>query len=173
MNAAVNSNFSHRGKVLRFPFSWPFSLRLLTAGAALAALSACEPVIDLRGNHPDPQSLALIKPGLQHRDDVVDLLGSPSTVDTFDSKSAWFYISKTTSTVAFFQPEILEQQVVEIDFDKEGVVNRIKTLTLADAHDVTPVARTTPTAGNELTFMQQLMINVGRYGKKDKDKESQ
>ena len=133
------------------------------AAVALAVV-ACSPRIDSRGNLPDPDKLAEIKPGKHSRDDVAEILGSPSCIGVFDQET-WYYISKRTEAVAFFEPEVAERQVIIVHFNKKGVVTDVETLGLERSHAVEPVERKTPTAGAELTIMQQLLGNMGRFNK--------
>jgi outer membrane protein assembly factor BamE (lipoprotein component of BamABCDE complex) len=142
-----------------------YSNRLLSglcAGALALAVIGCTPRVDTRGNLPDPEVLADIKPGQQSRDEVAEILGSPSTVAAFDEET-WYYISKRTETFAFFEPEINDRQVVIVRFDAKGVVSELKYLGLEDGRVVNLVDRETHTAGNEVTFLQQIFGNVGRF----------
>lgn len=132
--------------------------------AVVLAVVACSPRIDSRGNLPDPDKLAEIKPGKHTRNDVAEILGSPSSIGVFDQET-WYYISKRTEALAFFKPDVAERQVVIVSFDKKGVVTRVETLGLEQGHAVEPVDRKTPTAGTELTIMQQLLGNMGRFNK--------
>ncbi|NIR45905.1 MAG: outer membrane protein assembly factor BamE, partial [Gemmatimonadetes bacterium] len=49
--------------------------------------------------------------------------------------------------LAFFDPKLLEQQVVVIEFDESGVVRRIRQLTEKDGYPVQMVERVTPSPG--------------------------
>ena len=138
--------------------------RVGAAAALLLALGACQSRIDQRGYVPDPVDLARIKPGLQGRDEVRDILGSPSSVSAF-SDSRWYYISKRTSTYAFFAPETLEQKVTVLEFDDGGMVTDIHNYALQDGVVIDPVTRKTPAPGRELTFIEQLVGNLGRFNK--------
>ena len=133
------------------------------AAVALAVV-ACSPRIDSRGNLPDPDKLAEIKPGKHSRNDVAEILGSPSSIAVFDQET-WYYISKRTEAVAFFEPDVAERQVVIVRFNKKGVVTGVETLGLEQGHAVEAVERKTPTAGAELSIMQQLLGNMGRFNK--------
>ena len=126
------------------------------------ALSACQHTIDDLGYVPDPNSIQRIKPGLQGRDEVREILGSPSSTSTF-SDDRWYYISKKTETVAFFQPDTLDQKVLEVDFDKGGIVSEVRNYTLKDGEEIDPVTRTTPSPGRSLDFFEQLIGNIGRF----------
>lgn len=124
--------------------------------------ASCSSQVNLRGNAPDPEQLALVQPGAQSRDQVIQLLGSPTTVATFD-KSVIYYISQRTQTVTYHAPEVLSRQVVEISFDKSNRVASIKTYDLKDGKKIKLVERTTPTPGRQFSVIQQLLGNLGRF----------
>ncbi len=132
---------------------------LLILGAA-----ACEPRIDTRGHVPDPEALEKLKSGLVTRTDVVDLLGSPSSVGKFDQE-IWYYISTRTETLAFYPPEVLEHRVVAVAFDQSGVVDEVREYGMEDLQNIEPIGRETPTAGKELGFFEQIIGNFGRFAK--------
>lgn len=131
--------------------------------AACLAAAGCSARIDSRGNQPDPDRLGEIAPGEHNRDDVADILGSPSSVAMFGDET-WYYISKRTETLAFLAPEVTERQVVVIRFDRQGIVNDIGYLGLDDEREIEFVERETPTAGNEISLIDQLLGNIGRFG---------
>jgi len=139
----------------------PFS-RL--APLALVALVACSPIIDTRGNLPEPEDIEKIQVGATSRDAVTRILGTPTSISTFDPNT-WYYISKRTETVAFFRPETIEQQVVIVRFDETGMVKELSdTGKEPPAEEVALVARTTPTAGQSFSLFQQIFGNLGRFG---------
>lgn len=130
--------------------------------ALVAANAACTPRIDVRGNLPDPERLSEITPGEQTREEVSEILGSPSSVAMFD-KETWYYVSQRSETLAFFEPEIKERNIVILRFDKNGILSAIEKLGVSDGQDVLPVERTTPTSGNTLNFWDQIFGNLGRF----------
>ncbi|MGF1628251.1 MAG: outer membrane protein assembly factor BamE [Kiloniellaceae bacterium] len=134
----------------------------LMLACATIGLSACGNEVQLRGNTPDPEDIAEIRPGVHSRQDIVDLLGSPSTVSTFEERK-WYYIGQKTQEVAFMKPEVLDRNVLVITFDETGVVEATQSYGIADAQEVAPVGRETPTEGRDLTFLQQLFGNIGRF----------
>ncbi len=131
--------------------------------AIAAALGACSPTLDIHGNIPKPEIVEGIAVGETTRDQVSGMLGTPSAVATFD-QDAWYYVGKRTSRVAFLEPEILERQVLVIRFDENGVVRQVEKLDKEDGRAVAIVARATPTRGRELTIIEQLIGNIGRFG---------
>jgi len=48
-------------------------------------------------------------------------------------------------------------------FDGQGVLREIKSRDQSDSLSVQVVSRTTPTPGNESTFLQQLLGNIGKF----------
>ncbi|MBF0168161.1 MAG: outer membrane protein assembly factor BamE [Alphaproteobacteria bacterium] len=140
---------------------------LFVALSVLVLASACEPIVDVRGNLPNDEQLALIKPGDVNRDDVQAMLGTPSSVAVFDDET-WYYISGKTEQTAFFKPKVTDRRVVAISFDTSGKVKNVRQLGLNDGKAIKPVERVTPTAGNEMTFLEQIFGNVGRFSDKTK-----
>ena len=137
---------------------------LRPAAIVLALLLAgCVVSEDQRGNLPDPDKLAEIKPGTTTKEQVVKILGSPSSASTFDD-DVWYYISRKTKQVAFFSAAVLDQQVYIVDFDDKGVVKDLGHKTLADGESISPAPGATPSPGRELSFMEQLIGNIGRFG---------
>ncbi len=136
---------------------------LLLATAAAALLAACEPRVDQRGHVATPGSVEKLQPGQQTRNDVLTLLGSPSTTATFDDET-WYYISQRVETTAFLAPDTKEQTVMALKFDNAGVLKDMTTYTLKDGRAIDMVDRKTPTAGKELTIIEQIFGNVGRFG---------
>ncbi|MHA1151489.1 MAG: outer membrane protein assembly factor BamE [Alphaproteobacteria bacterium] len=127
-------------------------------------LGACAQDIRVRGNFPDEEVVSKINLGVDSRIEIQGLLGSPSTVSTFQD-SKWYYIGQKTTQFAFFEPEVLERTVLVVSFDASGFVETTRTYALADGQPIDPVDRVTPTEGREITFMQQLIGNLGKFTK--------
>lgn len=139
------------------------TLMLLAAAALTLALAAgCESRQNLRGSLPPPEQVALVTPGVHGREDVRTLLGAPSVISTFD-ENIWYYIGKRTSQWAFFDRNIIEQQVVIVRFAPEGPVQQISRLDKSAGRDVEIVERETPSAGRKLGLLEQLFGNIGRF----------
>ena len=147
-----------------------FKLSTLFLGASLLALSlsACESRKNTRGNLLDPERVEDIRPGELNRDEVVEILGSPSSITPFGSDT-WYYISQRTESYAFFTPKVLERQIVVVSFDKKGKVTKVDTVGLEQGREIIPVARKTPTHGNKLTVLEQLIGNLGRFKNANKN----
>lgn len=132
--------------------------------ASAVTVAACATRVDTHGNLPDPDRMAQVKPG-KTQAEVQQLIGSPSSIAAFDRKT-WYYISQRNETFAIFKPEVDARHVVVIRFDDKGVVEAVDNLGLEEAKNIKPVERVTPTAGNELTVIEQMLGNFGRFNKK-------
>lgn len=142
--------------------SRPFPIVAAVLSAAL--LSACATNVEQHGNLPDHGELTAISPGKTTKAEVTRLLGSPSTVGVFDG-DAWYYISRKTEQTAFFKPDVTDQEVYVVSFNHDGIVTNVAHKTLKDGETITPVARTTPAPGRELTFLEQIIGNIGRFNR--------
>jgi outer membrane protein assembly factor BamE (lipoprotein component of BamABCDE complex) len=134
----------------------------------LTALTACSIPTTERGNLPKPEALQQIKPGVSDKATVARLLGTPSTTAAFDG-NVWYYISRETEQIAFLDPRVLDQQVVEVNFDDKGIVTAVDHKGLSDAQAVTPNPNATPAPGREFTFLEQLIGNFGKFNADTKD----
>ncbi len=136
--------------------------RMLIVLAAAVLFTACAPRVEIRGNLPDPDLLAELEIGALDKRQVEEMFGSPSSVSTFGNEN-WYYISERTETTAFYAPEVVDRKVVVISFDDKGVIRDFASLGLEDGRIIELVERKTPTAGHEITFLQQLFGNLGRF----------
>jgi len=142
----------------------------LISASLLALLTACMPTsVERRGFVPEQEKIEKLKAGTDTRATVEETLGTPSAKATFDDDT-WYYISDRTETVAFFDAEVLERTVLAIVFDDNGNVKDIGKYGAKDGKIIEFVARKTPTKGKELTFLEQMFGNLGRFSGGGNDK---
>lgn len=108
----------------------------------------------------DEETLALAPVG-SSREQVLLSLGTPSTTATFDNEVFYYISQKRTRAVAFMKPKLVEQSVLAVYFDKDGVVSQLAHYTLKDGKVFDMISRTTPTGGKEMTFLGQLLSGNG------------
>lgn len=140
----------------------PLLLVALLGGCAWVTDHLGPPPVE-RGNRVDAERLGQIALGVQTRNDVEALLGSPTARGTFDDDN-WYYISARTRLQAGRFLEIEDRRVVAISFNRQGVVSSIRELGAADGRNVAVVSRETPVPGNERSLLQALFGNLGRPG---------
>jgi outer membrane protein assembly factor BamE (lipoprotein component of BamABCDE complex) len=134
----------------------------LVLASALYTIGGCATYVDNRGFSPAPGAVEKVEVGSQSREDVVRLIGSPTAVSTFDP-NIWYYINQRQEQFAFLKPTLTQQSIMQVTFADTGRVKDLKYYDLKDAKDVEMVSRVTPTAGKELTVIEQIMGNVGRF----------
>ncbi len=152
---------------------------LLVAVACLTvvsstALMSCSPIIEQRGYIVDEKNLKRVKPHQTTKEQVKDIMGSPSTTSTIPNGpegEAFYYISSKFETDAFYPPEEVDRTVIAVYFTKEDVVDQVAYYGLQDGQIVDLQTRTTPTRGKELTVLGQIFSNLGRFNKAKDDKK--
>ena len=144
--------------------------RLVLAGCALPlVLAGCQPIIANRGNMLDEDRITQVKAGSSSKNDVFEALGSPSITSTFDDNT-WYYVGQRTERMAFFRAEITDRKVIAVQFDDTDHVKSVDRIGLEEAVEVEPLEQTTPAVGRDITFMEQLLGNIGRPSSKKKKK---
>ena len=129
------------------------------AGALL--LGACTPTTSYQGFQAVEANPKDVKVGVDDKTTVMDRLGSPSAVATFDPNT-WYYISQISDQVAFHMPEVKRRDVVAINFNKaDDKVADVKTYGLKDGRVIAYNKRATATRGRELSVLEQLLGNIG------------
>lgn len=138
----------------------------MLVAAACLVLGGCADQVATHGHILRTATVEDVRPGVATKQDVQAVLGTPTSTAAFDNK-VWYYISQVKVQQAFFKPDTAQQQVLVVHFDNGDVVDRIGVLAENDSQEVTLVARETPTAGHKLTFLEQLVGNVGRFTKRE------
>ena len=94
--------------------------------------------------------------------EVEATLGSPSTTATVRTTGDSFYsISSVFEQQAFFDPQEVDRKVLAIRFDANDQVESFATYALQDGEIINVNTRKTPTAGRDMTILQQIFANLG------------
>ena len=125
-------------------------------------LASCTPIVDTRGHSAEALDLTQIVVGQTTSDDVVALLGSPTSSANFGDET-WYYITQKKERVGVFAPEVTEQHVTVITFDAAKRVAQVSEFTKEQGKPVQMVSKKTPTEGHDMTFIEQMLGNVGRF----------
>lgn len=126
-------------------------------------ISACTPTLATRGNMVEEYQLKEILAGIDGKDDVMRKIGSPTTISTFD-ENKWYYMGQKTKKKGILDPKLSEEKIILISFDADGKVGSV-TQQQSGREDIPLVQRTTPVSGNDYTFLQQMIGNVGKFNK--------
>lgn len=95
------------------------------------------------------------------QDQVLIVLGTPSTVATVAGE-VFYYISQRTEQTAFLPNKVVDQRVVAVYFDKNRRVERLANYGMHDGKIFDFVSRTTPSSGQELSYLTYLFRIMGR-----------
>jgi outer membrane protein assembly factor BamE (lipoprotein component of BamABCDE complex) len=126
------------------------------------ALASCTPIVDTRGHSSEDVDISQITVGQSKSEDVMALLGSPTSTSNFGDE-IWYYITQKQSRVGIFAPDVSEQNVTAITFGADKVVSDIAAFKKEDGQSVQIVSKTTPTEGHSVTFIEQMLGNFGRF----------
>ena len=96
------------------------------------------------------------------KQDVENLLGSPTTVSIFGQET-WYYITSKKETIAFLPDKLVEQNIVEITFNPNGAINKVFWYSEKDANQLKLIDEYTVTKGTNTTTIQKFFHNVGRF----------
>jgi outer membrane protein assembly factor BamE (lipoprotein component of BamABCDE complex) len=128
-------------------------------GLALA-LSACAGARDHKGFVLDPTLTDAIQVGVDNKDSVTRTLGRPTFTGQFDP-NVWYYVSRSTAQLAFRDPKVTDQTVVQIQFDQAGNVVSVQKTGEELIASVDPSNDKTPTLGRQRSFFDELFGNIG------------
>jgi outer membrane protein assembly factor BamE (lipoprotein component of BamABCDE complex) len=141
-------------------FGASFSRLAVAAGLAfpLAGCLGYDGVVN-RGAVIDTRTIAQVKTGMPAQQ-VLSVAGTPSTTSTIGG-DAWYYVSQRTERPLAFMPQkIVDQHVFAVYFDKSRKVTRVADYGLEDGKAVDFLNRTTPTAGAEQKFLQNMLSKL-------------
>jgi len=129
----------------------------VTAAAALVCglLAACTGESFQKGYILPPGALEQIPIGAS-QDQVLIVMGTPSTVATLNGEVFYYISQRAERPVMFMNQKVVDQRVIAIYFDKNRQVQRIADYGLKDGHIFDFVSRTTETSGQELSYLTPL-----------------
>jgi outer membrane protein assembly factor BamE (lipoprotein component of BamABCDE complex) len=98
------------------------------------------------------------------QEQVLLVLGTPSTVATVSGEAFYYISQKAQRPVSFIDTSITDQRVVVVYFDKNRKVQRLAEYGMKDGKVFDFVSRTTPTSGAEnniITYMFRTIEGKG------------
>ena len=120
-----------------------------------AALGACTGEQFQKGYILPPGALEQIPIGAS-QDQVLIVMGTPSTVATLNGEVFYYISQRSERKVAFMNQRVVDQRVIAIYFDKNRQVQRLANYGLQDGKIFDFISRTTATSGQELSYLTPL-----------------
>src|SRR5579863_1166415 len=98
------------------------------------------------------------------QEQVLLVLGTPSTVATVSGEAFYYISQKADRPVSFLRTKVTDQRVIAVYFDKNRKVRRVAEYGLKDGHVFDFVSQTTPTGGNDLSVITTIVHNLQGKG---------
>jgi len=135
-------------------------IRVSTMALAALLVAGCASNRAHKGAVIDPQLLGSIQPGVDNKDSVQKLLGTPTFAGQFNPNE-WYYVSRDTNQLAFRNPRVMKEQITLVRFDQGGNVASVQNTGKELVMNVNPSKRFTPTLGRKQSFFEELFNNIG------------
>jgi outer membrane protein assembly factor BamE (lipoprotein component of BamABCDE complex) len=133
-------------------------------GLALAiALAGCGGETFQRGYVLPEGALEQLPLGAS-QEQVLLVLGTPSTVATVSGEAFYYISQKVDRPISFMRTSVTDQRVIAVYFDKDRKVRRVAEYGLKDGHVFDFVSQTTPTGGNDLSVITTIIRNIQGKG---------
>ena len=136
---------------------------LACAIAAAMSLSDCGRETFQRGYVLPEGALEQIPLGAS-QEQVLLVLGTPSTVATVSGEAFYYISQKAQREISFMRTKVTDQRVIAVYFDRDRKVQRLAEYGLKDGHIFDFVSRTTPTSGNDLSLVSTFLHNLQGKG---------
>ncbi len=131
------------------------ALSLAVAGPVALSLAGCAESYQHGYVAPD-NALEQVQVG-QSREQVLLVLGSPSTTATVGGEAFYYISQKTQRSVAFLNQSVVEQKVLVVYFDDKGRVREIGNYGLQDGKVFDFIGRKTKTTGSDYGLLSQML----------------
>ncbi len=142
-------------------YNWLLSL------GAVVVLAGCYPTIDHRGFNPEQMQLEKIQTDISTKENVQEILGSPSTTSLFPVEGKnwtnWYYIYRKTETTSFFEPKVVDQLVVKVTFDEKDIVRKVENQKGIQGEQIKASKERTESTGYESSAMKDIFGNFNKY----------
>lgn len=126
----------------------------LTCGLALAACGSMTETLQ-RGYVLQEGALEQVPVGAT-QEQVLIVLGTPSTVATVSGEAFYYISQKSERTAAFMPHEVIDQRVIAVYFDKDRRVTKLANYGIKDGKLFDFYSQTTPTGGQELSYLRNM-----------------
>ncbi|MEW6769513.1 MAG: outer membrane protein assembly factor BamE [Pseudomonadota bacterium] len=135
--------------------SWHAVRTIAAAAIVCGVLGACTGEQFQKGYILPQGALEQVPIGAS-QDQVLIVLGTPSTVATLSGEVFYYISQRSERKVAFMNQAVVDQRVIAVYFDKNRTVMRIANYGLQDGKIFDFISRTTPTSGQEMSYLAPL-----------------
>ncbi len=103
-----------------------------------------------------------IKISITNKNDLVNLIGPPSSVSDFD-KNKWFYFERLKTNQSLFKlgtQKIVKNNVLIVELDKIGILKNKELLNLNDMNDLKKFKKTTQKDFKQDNFIYNVFTSL-------------
>jgi outer membrane protein assembly factor BamE (lipoprotein component of BamABCDE complex) len=143
-----------------FSASWRGIRSAVAAAMVCAALAGCAGEQFQKGYILPAGALEQIPIGAS-QDQVLIVMGTPSTVATLNGEVFYYISQRAERKVAFMPQHITDQRVIAIYFDKNRQVIRLANYGMKDGKIFDFISRTTASGGQEISYLAPLFRLIG------------
>ena len=106
--------------------------------------------------------------GKTTKNEIVELLGSPSTTSNFDNEQSWIYISSEFKKFIFLDGSNTDQKILILSFNQNTLKNK-KLLSKSDINNIEYEETLTDSRGKKVNWIKEFFSNLNPdpYGKKN------
>ena len=151
-------------------------MRIITYLASFFLLSSCANKIT-SGNYVVEENLAKIQQQNLTKAQIIELAGPPSIIE-YDEKNKendkkWIYVGRKYIKRAFFDPKIVNQEIVVIDFTNPTLENSkyIAEKLIDEQKEFGVERKVTKDYVPQKSYFSQFFGNLGKFNRKAKDKK--
>ena len=101
------------------------------------------------------------------KDEILNMLGSPSTTSNFDKEPSWIYISSEFKKFVFLDGRNTDQKILILSFNKETLTKK-ELLSKKDINDIEYEDTITDSRGKKINWLREFFSNLNPdpYGNK-------
>ena len=106
--------------------------------------------------------------GKTTKNEIVELLGSPSTTSNFDDEQSWIYISSEFKKFIFLDGSNTDQKILILSFNQNTLKNK-ELLSKNDINNIEYEETLTDSRGRKINWIKEFFTNLNPdpYGKRE------
>jgi outer membrane protein assembly factor BamE (lipoprotein component of BamABCDE complex) len=140
---------------LRLGGCWPAARAFAVALVLALPLGGCFGETYQKGYVVPEGALEQIPIGAS-QEQVLILMGTPSTVATVSGEVFYYISQRSERRVAFMPQSLVDQRVIAVYFDRNRRVERLANYGMRDGKIFDYISRTTPSGGDEINYLGSL-----------------
>lgn len=130
---------------------------------SLFIITGCQ-TVDIRGQYVSDQAISEINSKKSSQEEVINLIGTPTYIPEYTSNT-WYYVQRSLTKRAWFDPKVVEQRIVKITFNGNGRAKEATLISGSQNENISLTSNFTKVGGTEQSGIQKFVKNIGRFNK--------